>query len=75
MLASDAEKELVSEFLGGMPGACGSGDRLSAAKRVQQGSGTGKVYIEYMVKRQLLKDELGVKDRRKNIDLKLTGRE
>ena len=58
LLASDAEKELVSEFLGGMPGACGSGDRLSAAKRVQQGSGTGKVYIEYMVKRQLLKDEL-----------------
>lgn len=23
LLASDAEKELVNEFLGGMPGACG----------------------------------------------------
>lgn len=28
LLASDAEKELVNEFLGGMPGACGSGDPL-----------------------------------------------
>ena len=34
LLASDAEKEPVNEFLGGMPGGCGSGDRLSAAKRV-----------------------------------------
>ena len=37
LLASDAEKELVNEFLGGMPGGCGFGDRLSAGKRVQQG--------------------------------------
>lgn len=41
LLASDAVKELVNEFLGGMPGAYGSGERLSAAKRVQQGSAPG----------------------------------
>ena len=41
LLTSDAEKELVNEFLGGMPGGCGSGDRLSAAKRVQQRSSPG----------------------------------
>ena len=41
LLASDAEKELVNEFLGGMPGGYGSGGRLSAATRVEQGSAPG----------------------------------
>ncbi len=54
LLASDAENELVSEFLGGMPGGSGSGDRLSAAKRVQQGSAPGI----YMVTMRLLRDQL-----------------
>ena len=69
LLASDAEKELVNEFLGGMPpGACGSGDRLfcSQARAVRfsgsviwgsgSGPGSGSGIYRVGLRTQLLKE-------------------